>query len=201
MTFLSFFAQVDAIPQNANQLPMPALVLILLLPFLCFGLALAIVIARVKRCPSNKLLVVYTKTAKNDKVISVTNQSRFILPVLQDYAWLSLDPIEKEFLLNKVESADGKQVNLNVTFKMAVGTSEELMQNAGRWIAGLESNEVLQLVEEVVVQRSSQFISSLPYEQVKQDREKLGTSICESLESDLARIGLVPLELNITSTS
>jgi|GEM_PF-6603480 len=222
MTFLSLFAQateaaqqavdvasqavdsasqtVDVASQTSGQLPLPALILIFCMPLLCFGLALSLFLLRYKRCPTNKLLVVYTKTEKQEKSITVTNQSRFILPVFQDYSWLSLDPMEKEIFFEDVKLPDGSRTNLVANFSMAVGTTEDLMQNAGRWIAELEESDIMQLVEEMIQHRSEHIIASMPVNEIRRN-DILAARIRESVAQDLQRIGLVPLTLNISSST
>ena len=44
-----------------------------------------------KRCPSNKIIVVYGKTGGNKTAKCVHGGGTFVIPLLQDYGILSLD--------------------------------------------------------------------------------------------------------------
>ena len=59
------------------------------------GVALLVLlfISRYKRCPSNKILVVYGKVGQDKSANCVHGGGAFIYPIIQDYAFLNLNPI------------------------------------------------------------------------------------------------------------
>ena len=71
--------------------------LILILVFVLF-VTLAAILRRYKRCPSDKILVIYGKTGKNksgsiSSARCIHGGASFIWPVFQSYAFLDLKPI------------------------------------------------------------------------------------------------------------
>ena len=49
-----------------------------------------------KRCPSNRILVIYGKTEQGKSAVCIAGGARFVKPFIQDYAWLSLEPMQIE---------------------------------------------------------------------------------------------------------
>ena len=49
-----------------------------------------------KRCPSNRVLVIYGRNAQGRAAKTVHGGAAFVIPLLQDFAYLSLEPIQIE---------------------------------------------------------------------------------------------------------
>src|SRR5438445_157669 len=76
-----------------------------------FGLFL-LVTRRYKRCPSNRVLVIYGKTGGGNAARCVHGGAAFVVPLIQDYAYLSLDPIQIEVPLKGALSIENIRVNV-----------------------------------------------------------------------------------------
>ena len=79
---------------------MTQLYLILIIVAVVF-VTLAAILKRYRRCPSDKILVIYGKTGKNatgsiSSARCIHGGAAFIWPVFQDYAFLDLKPISIE---------------------------------------------------------------------------------------------------------
>src|SRR5258708_9567412 len=70
-----------------------------------FGLFLPMV-SRFKRCPSNRILVIYGKVGGGNTAKCVHGGMAFVVPLLQDYAYLSLEPIQIEIPLKDALSME-----------------------------------------------------------------------------------------------
>ena len=92
-----------------------------------------------KRCPSNRILVIYGKTSTAQAAICIAGGAQFVKPLIQDYAWLSLDPIRVGVQLGNSTSLDKHRVSLTGAFTVAIGTTSELMQNAAIRLLGLST--------------------------------------------------------------
>ena len=76
---------------------------------------LAAILKRYRRCPSDKILVIYGKTGKNasgsiSSARCVHGGAAFIWPVFQDYAFLDLKPISIECNLTNALSKQNIRV-------------------------------------------------------------------------------------------
>src|SRR5207248_5139967 len=101
-----------------------------------FGLLL-LLIKRYKRCPSNRVLVIYGKTAGGNAAKCVHGGAAFVVPLVQDYAYLSLDPIQIEVPLKGALSIENIRVNVQSVFNVAIVTNTETMMNAASRRSGL----------------------------------------------------------------
>src|SRR5215216_6193223 len=94
-----------------------------------FGMLL-FVAKRYKRCPSNRVLVIFGKTSGGNAAKCVHGGAAFVYPLVQDYSYLSLDPIQIEVPLKGALSIENIRVNVPSVFTVAIGTDTETMQNA-----------------------------------------------------------------------
>jgi flotillin len=165
---------------------------------LVFTLLVA-VIRFYKRCPSNRVLVVYGKAGKGGGAADcVHGGARLVWPLIQDYDWLRLDPMQIEIPLRGALSSENIRVNVPSVFTVAIGTSPELMQNAAIRLLGLNAKEIQKQAEDIIFGQLRQVIASMAIEDINRDREKFLESIQKSLEPELKKIGLVLINVNIT---
>ncbi|MEZ6071109.1 MAG: SPFH domain-containing protein [Pirellulales bacterium] len=160
--------------------------------------SLMVLIKQYKRCPSNRVLVVYGKSGKEEAATCIHGGARLVVPLIQDYAWLSLDPMQIEIPLRGALSIENIRVNVPSVFTVAVGTTPELMQNAAIRLLGLPSNEIKKQAEDIIFGQLRQVIASLQIEDINRDRDLFLTNIQNSLEPELKKIGLVLINVNIT---
>ncbi|GMV99510.1 MAG: flotillin [Candidatus Hydrogenedentota bacterium] len=172
-----------------------AIVLALVVLFVGFVLMLA---TRYKRCPSNQVLVIYGQVRTGQAARCVHGGAAFIIPLIQDYGWLSLEPIQIEVPLKDALSIENIRVNVPSVFTVAIGTEPEAMQNAAIRLLGLNGMEVKKQAEDIILGQLRQVIASMSIQEINRDREKFLHSIQESMEPELRKIGLVLINVNIT---
>ena len=78
-----------------NELSSFGPMLIILVAAFVFFIIILALISRYKRCPSDKILVVYGRTG-GTSAKCIHGGGAFIWPVIQDYAYLDLKPISIE---------------------------------------------------------------------------------------------------------
>ena len=89
-------------------MPIPV-ALALILAAVVFLLFLTFV-SRYKRCPSNRVLVIYGKTGSGASKC-VHGGAAFVLPLLQDYAYLDLEPFVVPINLDNALSQENIRVS------------------------------------------------------------------------------------------
>ncbi len=195
------FAQAQ--PQQhdfLSQLPItwPIAALIVLVVIVLFSMLLMLV-GRYKRCPSNRVLVIYGKyTGSPSGTRCLHGGARMVLPLVQDYAYLSLEPIQIEVPLKGALSMENIRVSVPSVFTVAIGTDPETMQNAAIRLLGLNTEEIKQQAGDIIFGQLRQVIASMGIEDINRDREKFLHNIQTSLEPELQKIGLVLINVNIT---
>lgn len=139
-----FFADTTEV-----MVPIVVAIVLVVVMFLAFLLLLA---KQYKRCPSNQILVVYGKTATRGggpKIIH--GGATFVIPLLQDYAFLSLEPIG--LTVSPPAHLLPKQLGFRVAqaYTVAIGTTPELMGNAAVRLLQLSESEVKQQAKNLIV--------------------------------------------------
>jgi flotillin len=162
-----------------------------------FGM-LMFVAKRYKRCPSNRVLVIYGKTTSGNAAKCVHGGAAFVIPLIQDYAYLNLEPIQIEVPLKGALSIENIRVNVPSVFTVAIGTDAETMQNASIRLLGLDTEDIKQQAGDIIFGQLRQVIASMRIEDINRDRDKFLESVQKSLEPELKKIGLVLINVNIT---
>jgi flotillin len=153
---------------------------------------------RYKRCPSNRVLVIFGKVGGANTSTCVHGGARFIVPLVQDYAYLNLEPHQIVVPLRGALSAENIRVNVPSVFTVAIGTSPDVMQNAAIRLLGLTTEEIRKQAEEIIFGQLRQVIASMRIEDINRDRDTFLQHVQRSLEPELKKIGLVLINVNIT---
>jgi flotillin len=163
-----------------------------------FFMMMSMFIGRYKRCPSNKVLVIFGKAGGDAPARCIHGGAAFIMPLVQDYAFLSLEPMQIEIPLKGALSIENIRVNVPSVFTIAVGTEPELMQNAAIRLLGLDMNKLQQRVEHIIFGQLREVVASMRIEDIARHREQFLKNILASLEPELRKLGLVLINVNIT---
>src|SRR5216684_7977898 len=183
------FAVDPAFPWMASMVVVAAVV------FLSFVLLL---VNRYKRCPSNRVLVIFGKVGGGNTARCIHGGAAFVLPLIQDHAFLNLEPIQIEIPLKGALSAENIRVSVPSVFTVAIGTDLEVMNNAAIRLLRLSTEETKQQAGDIIFGQLRQVIASMHIEEINKDRDKFLQSIQTSLEPELKKIGLVLINVNIT---
>src|SRR5262245_61065540 len=184
--------------QTPISWPMIVAIIVMFVAIVFFGMIL-LVLKQYKRCPSNRVLVIYGgRLGRSGAAKTIHGGSAFVMPLVQDYAYLSLEPIQIEVQLRGALSAENIRVNVPSVFTVAIDTKPEVMQNAAIRLLGLKQQEVRKQAEEMIFGQMRQVIASMGIEEINRDRDKFLQHVQHSLEPELAKIGLQLINVNIT---
>ncbi|HEV3119292.1 MAG TPA: SPFH domain-containing protein [Gemmataceae bacterium] len=159
---------------------------------------LTFIAKRYRRCPPNRVLVIFGKVRRGEASHCVSGGAAFVWPLIQDHAFLNLEPIQIEIPLKAALSIENIRVNVPSIFTVAVGTEPEVMSNAAIRLLGLDTEEVKAQAEHIIFGQLRQVIASMRIEDINRHREQFLHSIQTSLEPELRKIGLVLINVNIT---
>ncbi|MBV7268779.1 flotillin family protein [Winogradskyella luteola] len=161
-------------------------------------LTLVILIKRYKRCPSDRILVVYGKVGGGKSAKCIHGGAAFIYPVIQDYEFLDLTPISIEVNLVNALSKQNIRVNVPSRFTIGVSTEPGVMQNAAERLLGLGLQDIQELAKEIIFGQLRLVVASMDIEEINNDRDKFLTNISQSVETELRKVGLKLINVNIT---
>jgi len=181
-------------PQALAVIGIVAAVVVAAFVLIAFGIAARFY----KRCPSNRVLVIYGKAGRGEPAHCMHGGAKLVYPLIQDYKWLSLEPMQIEIPLRGALSIENIRVNVPSVFTVAIGTTKELMNSAAIRLLGLTGSEIKRQAEDIIFGQLRQVIASMRIEDINRDRDKFLENILNSLEPELRKIGLVLINVNIT---
>jgi flotillin len=176
---------------------MSELVLIVIIAAVLF-VTFAAMLARYKRCPSDKILVIYGKTGKQTSARCVHGGAAFIWPVIQSYAFLDLKPISIEANLTNALSKQNIRVDVPCRFTIAITTDPENMNNAAERLLGLTNDQIHELSKDILFGQLRLVIATMDIEEINSDRDKFLINVSTNVDVELRKIGLKLINVNVT---
>ena len=156
------------------------------------------ILSRFKKCPSDKVMVIYGKTGGNKTAKCVHGGASFIIPIVQGYKFMSLEPLQFECNLTKALSAQNIRVDVPTTVTVGISTEPTIMQNAAERILRLNAKALEDLVKDIVYGQLRLVVSNMTIEQLNADRDEFMKEVATAVGGELAKIGLKLINLNIT---
>ena len=172
-----------------------------ILPIIAVVVAILIVAAllnRYRRCPSDKLLVIYGTTANGGSATCVHGGGTFVWPIIQDYAYLSLRPISIEANLTNALSRQNIRVDVPCRFTVGISTEGDSMNNAAERLLGLTPGEIQDMARDILFGQLRLVIASMSIEELNSDRDKFPENIMKNVEIELKKVGLKLINVNVT---
>ena len=181
---------------------MEQLYLILIIVAVLF-VTLAAILKRYRRCPSDKILVIYGKTGKNasgsiSSARCIHGGAAFIWPVFQDYAFLDLKPISIECNLTNALSKQNIRVDVPCRFTVGISTEPEVMTNAAERLLGLRPEDIQNIATDILFGQLRLVIATMDIEEINADRDKFLAAVSQNVEAELRKIGLKLINVNVT---
>ncbi len=172
-------------------LPVIGAFLFLLLFFMAF------VARQYKRCPSNRILVIYGNVGSNKAAKCLHGGGAFVIPLIQDYAYLNLEPMVIEIPLEGALSYNNIRVNVPATFTVGIATEPVLMQNAAERLLNLDDRKIRDQAQDIILGQLRLVIATLSIEEINRDREKFMHLIHENVTQEINKIGLELINVNV----
>ena len=151
-----------------------------------------------KRCPSNKVLVVYGKLSGKSYVKCYHGGGKIVWPIIQNYDFLDLTPRTIHITLKGALSLQNIRINVPSTFTIAVDIDPQSLNNASMRLLGLKNQEIESMAIEIITGQMRLTVASLTIEQINQDRERFLEAIKNHIAPELGKIGLTLINVNIT---
>lgn len=154
--------------------------------------------SRYKMCPSDKILIVYGNVGAGRSAKCIHGGATFIMPIVQSYAFMDLNPINIDVPLKGALSSQNIRVDVPSSFIVGISTQPEIMQNAASRLLGRTRQDIRDLASEIIMGQMRVVIASLTIEEINADREKLIKGITGGVDVELHKVGLYLINANIT---
>lgn len=158
---------------------------------------ITVIVSRYKRCPSDKILVIYGRTG-GTSARCIHGGGAFIWPVIQDYAYLDLKPLSIEANLRNALSRQNIRIDVPCRFTIAISTEPDNMNTAAERLLGLSADQIQELAKDILFGQLRLVIATMTIEEINSDRDKFLSSISQNIDSELKKIGLKLINVNVT---
>lgn len=157
---------------------------------------------RYKRCPSDRILVVYGKVGSgpdgHKSAKCIHGGAAFIWPIIQDYSFLDLTPISIEVNLTNALSKQNIRVDVPSRFTVGISTEPGVMQNAAERLLGMQRPAIHDLAKDIILGQMRLVVAMMDIEEINNNRDKFLANIASNVEAELNKIGLKMINVNIT---
>ncbi|MEO6251794.1 MAG: SPFH domain-containing protein [Ferruginibacter sp.] len=172
-------------------------ILLIVVGAIVFFVSILALVSRYKRCPSDKILVIYGRTG-GTSARCVHGGGAFIWPVIQDYAFLDLKPLSIEANLTNALSRQNIRVDVPCRFTIAISTEPDSMNTAAERLLGLTFEQIQELAKDILFGQLRLVIATMTIEEINSDRDKFLDNISKNVDSELKKIGLKLINVNVT---
>ncbi len=152
---------------------------------------------RYRRCPSDRILVVYGKIGGTGSAKCYHGGAAFIIPILQAHQFLDLEPMTMDINLTGALSKQNIRVNCPSTFTVGISTEPGVMENAAERVLGMQMERISALARDIIFGQMRVVLATMPIEEINADRDKLIENISNGVEVELKKVGLRLINVNI----
>ena len=154
------------------------------------------IINRYRRCPSDKILVIYGNRGTSKSAKCVHGGGAFVWPIIEDYAYLSLTPIGIDANLTNALSKQNIRVDVPCRFTVGISTDPESMLAAAERLLGQSAQQIQELARDILFGQLRLVIATMSIEELNSDRDKFLEAITANVEVE--KIGLRLINVNVT---
>ena len=165
-----------------------------------------LIASRYKKCPSDKIMVIYGKVGTNKdgtqrSAKCIHGGAAFVVPVFQAYEYLDLTPMSIPVDLTNALSHQNIRVDVPSRFTVGISTDVGVMQNAAERLLGLKLVEIQELAKDIIFGQLRLVIATMDIEEINTDRDKFLEAVSGNVETELKKIGLRLINVNVTDIS
>ena len=154
-------------------------------------------VSRYRRCPSDKILVIYGKTG-GGSAKCLAGGAAFVWPVIQDYEYLDLTPISIDVDLQSALSKQNIRVNVPSRFTVAISNEPGVMNNAAERLLGKMTAEIRDIAKDIIFGQLRLVVAMMDIEEINADRDKFLSNVSSNVGAELRKIGLTLINVNVT---
>ena len=189
---------VSAQTDDGNGDAVAAILMVAIFAFVLLLIALIIFFAqRYRRCPPDKVLVVYGRTGADRSSKPIHGGGVLVWPLIQDYDYLDLKPMTINIDLRNALSVQNIRINVPSTFTIAVSTEDTVMTNAAERLLGLTPQAIEEMARDIILGQLRLTVATLTIEEINQDRDSFMAQIQRNVDIELRKVGLSLINVNI----
>ncbi len=152
--------------------------------------------SRYRRCPSNRILVIYGKT-DHGAAKCIHGGAAFVWPLFQAYEYLDLEPFVVPVDLKSALSAENIRVSVPTTVTAAISIEPGIMENAAVRLLGQTAQDIQNQAQDIILGQMRAVIATMRIEEINRDRQAFLGKVNEAVSGELEKIGLSLINVNI----
>lgn len=165
-----------------------------------------LIATRFKKCPSDKIMVVYGKVSSGKDGVHRSAKClhggvTFIVPLFQDFQFMDLTPISIAVDLKSALSRQNIRIDVPSIFTVGISTEPGVMQNAAERLLGLKLSQIQELAKDIIFGQLRLVIATMDIEEINTNRDKFLDAVSLNVEGELKKIGLRLINVNVTDIS
>jgi flotillin len=181
-------------------------IVVIIVVVLVLLMLLLVVLVRYKKCPSDKIMVIYGKISPNKdgtyrSAKCIHGGAALVLPFIQSYTFLDLTPISISVDLKSALSKQNIRIDVPSIFTVGISTDPAVMQNAAERLLRLQLKEISELAKDIIFGQLRLVIATMDIEEINTDRDKFLEAISRNVEGELKKLGLRLINVNVTDIS
>lgn len=161
------------------------------------------IVSRYKKCPSDQIMVIYGNvgSSKDGTALSakcIHGGAAFVWPIIQAYEYMDLTPISISVDLRNALSRQNIRIDVPSSFTVGISTEQGVMQNAAERLLGLKLPQIQELAKDIIFGQLRLVIATMDIEEINTDRDKFLDAVSHNVETELKKIGLRLINVNVT---
>lgn len=166
------------------------LLALMLVPLLCVLVAMVVLATRFRRCPPNRLLVVYGRGVPGGIKV-MQSGAALVWPLIQDSALLSLEPLHVSLTMDRLRSRSNELVDVKATIILAIGTDPDRTRNAAERLLGYTEHKIEELARDILSSNLRMVVATLEAAQMQTDPDAFSAKAIQEAEPELKKVGLL----------
>jgi len=156
---------------------------------------------RYRRCPSDQIMVVYGKVAKGQTSKCIHGGAAFVWPLFQACEYLDLTPMTIDIGLKNALSNQNIRVDVPSRFTIGISTNPSVMTVAAERLLSMSKEQIEENAKDIIFGQLRATIATMSIEEINAKREKFEEEVMKNVESELEKLGLKLINVNITDIS
>lgn len=115
------------------------------------------------------------------------------MPVIQDWAKMSLKPIQIQVNVTGVSS---QMIKVTIPVTLTTGTTQTLMQNAASRFLTAKTSEISDQIKDILIGEVRSLMATMTIEEINADRIKFIGKAKENIETELNKVGFSIININ-----
>jgi flotillin len=182
-------------------LPIPIIIIAIVVIVLLVGL-----INQYRRVAPNEIMVISgggiaPDPATGSKTKIVSGGGTFVIPILQEYTYISQKPFTVQSSVKNVPTTNQVPINVGTLATIRIGQSDAMRKTAAQRILGTQPEQLIHDLSDILGNQVRAIIAQLTPEEANTDRLKFQENVINLVEPLLAEFGLELVTLSIESVS